>query len=261
MSVFALRARRIRRRGVVLLASVACVAGCLVGPSRVLADDNTVPPNPPFAVSPQSGAGNQYSAPYQWWRIALNKGDSVSATLTVTSEAGDDVYLRLYPPGTTDGRQSHVASEEGPGKSFTYVADRSGEFLFRVFTFDSGNSSYVFTFEVTRAPVKSALGLLSTPTAPRTMSRTVYYNVYGYLKPRHTKGTYPVRIYRWRLTPAKTWKAYGFVRAKAYDYSSYTKYVARIRLSERGTWRLRAYAPEDARHAAKWSGVRTVIVK
>lgn len=260
MGVLVFDARRYWRAGMVCLVLAVSVL-CLIGVSPAVADDNTVPPNPPFAVSPQSGNGHQYSAPYQWWRVALSKGDSISATLTVTSEAGDDVYLRLYPPGTTDGRQAHVASEQGAGKSFTYVADRSGEFLFRVFTFDAYSSSYVFTFEVAQAPGKAALGLLSTPAAPGTWSRTSYYNAIGYLKPRHTAGTYPVRIYRWRKTSATTWKAYGYVKAKAYNHSSYTKYVARIRLAERGTWKLRAYAPEDSLHEAKWSGTRYVTVR
>lgn len=103
---------------------------------------------------------------------------------------------------------------------------------------------------------------VGTPVAPLTMSRYRTYSVYGYLKPRHTKGTSPVRIIRYRLTNSG-WKQYGtYVDAKAYDYSSYTKYIASVRLPYAGKWKLRAYAPADTYHNAAWSsGFDYVTVK
>lgn len=92
-----------------------------------------------------------------------------------------------------------------------------------------------------------------TPIAPRTMRAGRASTVYGYLKPRHTAGTYPVRIYRYRYVGGK-WKRYGYVKAKASSYSSYTKYTARVKLPYRGRWKLRAYHPADSSHAASWSG-------
>jgi len=92
-----------------------------------------------------------------------------------------------------------------------------------------------------------------TPIAPATMQDGTYYTVYGFLKPHHNAGTYPVRIYRWRKTASGNWKSYGYLTAKAYDYSTYTKYLRRMRFSTTGTWRVRAYAPADYWHAAAWS--------
>ena len=101
-----------------------------------------------------------------------------------------------------------------------------------------------------------------TPIAPKTMRRSRYYTVYGYLKPRHKAGTYPVRIYKWKKTSSGRWKSYGYVNAKAYNYSSYTKYLRKIKLTSRGKWRLRAYARADSAHAAAWSsGYDYVTVK
>lgn len=245
-----------RLAGIVI--AVALSASLFV-PAVAFADDNTVPENPPIAVSPQSGAGNQWSAPYQWWRIWLNTGDSVTATLTVTS-SGDSCYLRLYPPGTTDGRQSYVAAEGSTWKGFTYTADRTGHFLFRVHTFSYGDSSYVFTFITAAAPVKTA-PTLGPPVAPTTMYRTRYYTIAGSLKPRHAAGSYPVRVYKYRRVTRTRWQSYGYTLAKASDYSTYSKYAARIRLPYAGTWRLRAYAPADALHVAAWSGYDYVTVK
>ena len=58
------------------------------------------------------------------------------------------------------------------------------------------------------------------------------------------------------------WKSYGYVNAKAYNYSSYTKYLRKIKLTSKGKWRLRAYARADSAHAAAWSsGYDYVTVK
>ncbi len=92
-----------------------------------------------------------------------------------------------------------------------------------------------------------------TPIARSKMSSKKSYTVWGTLKPKHTAGTYPVRIYKWKKTSSGKWKKYGYVKAKAYNYSSYTKYSVKMRLKYKGTWRLRAYAVADAGHAAAWS--------
>lgn len=94
---------------------------------------------------------------------------------------------------------------------------------------------------------------VSTPIARGTMSRHRYYGVRGYLKPRHTAGTYPVRIYKWKKRASGSWKSYGYVRAKASDYSAFTKYTRSVRLPSAGRWRLRAYTPADDGHSATWS--------
>jgi hypothetical protein len=95
--------------------------------------------------------------------------------------------------------------------------------------------------------------LVSTPKAPRTMRRSRYYTVYGDLRPKHKSGIYPVRIYRYKKTSSGKWKSYGYVKAKARNYKSYTKYYRKLRLTSRGRWRLRAYAPADSEHAKTWS--------
>lgn len=102
--------------------------------------------------------------------------------------------------------------------------------------------------------IRSAIprAFVRTPVAPRSMRAGRASTVYGYLKPRHTAGSYPVRIYRYRSVGGK-WKSYGYVKAKASSYSSYTKYTAKVKLPYRGRWRLRAYHPADSAHAASWS--------
>ncbi len=93
---------------------------------------------------------------------------------------------------------------------------------------------------------------VGNPVAPRTMTRGRYYTVTGSLKPRHTAGTSPVRIYRYRYVGGK-WKSYGYVNAKVVNRLSYSKYTKRMSLPAAGRWRLRAYAPTDAQHFGTWS--------
>ncbi len=102
---------------------------------------------------------------------------------------------------------------------------------------------------------------LTNPYAPTTVYRNRAFTTYGYLKPRHTSGSYPVRIYKYRYVSG-VWKSYGYVTAKASNYSSYTKYLKALSLPYAGKWRLRTYAPADSGHAATWSsGYDNVTVK
>jgi len=113
----------------------------------------------------------------------------------------------------------------------------------------AGNIETAKTVKLTVVKPKASLG---TPIAPKTMKRSKSYNVYGSLKPRHTKGTKPVRIYKYKKVGGK-WKSMGYVKATASNYGSYSRYKVKMRLTSKGKWRLRAYAPADSKHAATWS--------
>ncbi len=102
---------------------------------------------------------------------------------------------------------------------------------------------------------------VSNPVAPSTMSHARFYTVYATLVPQHAEGSHPVRIYKHRRVGGR-WRACGYVLARASNYSSYTKCTARMKLTLKGRWRLRAYARADADHSAKWSrGYDYVTVK
>jgi len=109
--------------------------------------------------------------------------------------------------------------------------------------YDAATGSVVYTLP--RA-------FVGNPRAAAVMYVGKAKTVYGYLKPAHKAGTYPVRIYKWRSVGGK-WKAYGYVKAKASAYSGYTKYTKSLSLPAKGKWRLRVYHPADAGHAASWS--------
>jgi len=115
-------------------------------------------------------------------------------------------------------------------------------------THPDGEVAYSYTVGGSN-PASQSVG---TPKAPTTMSHAKSSTVYGYLKPRHTAGTYPVRIQAYRLVSG-VWTSHGYTKANASNYSTYTKYSAAVRLPHTGKWRLQAYAPTDSGHIAAWS--------
>jgi len=139
------------------------------------------------------------------------------------------------------------------------VTDQLGRFSFKVAP--TSRRTYQVRFAgvadeylpaLSKAAVVNPRSWVGRPRARSTFSRSKYYTVYGYLKPRHTAGTYPVRIYKYRYVNG-AWKSYGYVRAKVSNYSNYSRYTRSVRLPYAGKWRLRSYAPADSRHASAWS--------
>lgn len=204
-----------------------------------------------------SQAGAAYVGPLpSFW--ALSSSATLPAYGSTYSFSG-----KVFAGGTAVNAESvalqHATSESGPfyNASLSDATDATGAFSIAVkpywkryyrATYDSGAF-------VAISPVRSVTPrtLVYAPVAPAELLSTRTYYVYGYLKPAHTAGSYPVRIYRWRYVNG-AWKSYGYQWAKAYAYnSSTTRYAASVRLPYTGTWALRAYAPADAWHAAAWS--------
>ncbi len=184
----------------------------------------------------------------------VSYGGKAKLTGTLTSVGGIPiggvtVRLEMSPDGGAWAPYGFVTTNGSGGYSLTTPALYNARYLRANF---QGTTMYP-SIQSNSRRVKPKV-YVRTPIAPKTMRRTKYYTVYGYLKPRHSAGSYPVRIYKWKKTSSGKWKSYGYVSAKAYNYSSYTKYLRKIRLSSSGRWRLRAYAPSDYWHAGTWSG-------
>ncbi len=144
---------------------------------------------------------------------------------------------------------THVIPDIPPGQtglsSWLVEAVGAGTMTYSVSALGNTTARTVFV----PAGPKVSLG---APVAPKTMKKSKSYTVYGSLKPKHTKGTKPVRIYKYKKVGTK-WVKKGYVTAKAYNYKSYTRYKVKMKLTSKGKWRLRAYAPLDSRHSATWS--------
>jgi hypothetical protein len=166
------------------------------------------------------------SAPLAGKRVALQSSPSSSGfadtQISTTSRADGTFAMTVTPISKTCYRASFAGDAGSQGSRSGYV---------------------------TVIP----LAYVSAPVAPATMSTLRSSKVYGFLKPRHAAGTYPVRIYKYRNVSGK-WRGYGYVSARASNYSTYTKYAASMRLAPKGRWRLRACQPSDAGHGVSWSG-------
>jgi len=167
------------------------------------------------------------------------------------------IILQSAAPGASYKDTSLVATTDAAG-AFSFSVKPASKTYYRVrFAGSTGYAAAGPTASVHALP----RAYVSTPVAPSSMSHSKYYTVYGYLKPRHTSGTHPVRIYKYRYVSGH-WKSYGYVSAKASNYSTYTKYSCSIRLPYKGKWRVRAYALADSGHAATWSsGYDYITVK
>jgi hypothetical protein len=198
--------------------------------------------------------------------------------------ASQDVYCRDLATGVTKRITTSSRNEEAVGVagSRVFYHDFSGfdAWTLKFYDLDTGITQQVTTEareeesfwgnEVVCPSLDEGVLLyelgkpkayVATPIAPTTMSHTRYYTVYGYLKPRHASGSYPVRIYKYRYVSGH-WKSYGYLSAKASNHSTYTKYSRSIKLPYKGKWRVRAYAPADSGHVATWSsGYDYVTVK
>lgn len=101
---------------------------------------------------------------------------------------------------------------------------------------------------------------LTRPSAPRTVKAGVAFTSKGDLKPRHTAGARSVKVLCYRRELQSDGR-YRYVLRKTFsavneNYSTYTKYSARITLPAKGKWRMVAKIEGDSTHATTVSGGR-----
>jgi hypothetical protein len=86
---------------------------------------------------------------------------------------------------------------------------------------------------------------MPTPGKPSTVYHGRAFTSYGYIKPKHSAGSYPVQLIFEHLHSGKVVYTKK-VNARASNYSSYTKYSASVNLPYAGAWRFRAYHKGDS---------------
>jgi hypothetical protein len=112
---------------------------------------------------------------------------------------------------------------------------------------------------------------LTKAVAPSAVRKGRRFTAYGFLKPRHRAGSYPVKFELYRSVRQRdgsyAWVLYRSVSARASDYRPnrrkawYTKYKATISLPYRGKWRIRAYHAADATYGPSYSSWRSITVR
>lgn len=103
--------------------------------------------------------------------------------------------------------------------------------------------------------------LLGTPTCPTSVRHGTAFKVNGSLKPRFGAGTKTVTVKAYRYASGK-WRFFKSYSAVNSNYSSYTKYTAKIVISRRGKYRFKAsMAATSTSLAATSRYSRTLTVK
>jgi len=190
----------------------------------------------------------------------------IDKSAPITSSDAKAAYARsaVIRLAASDGGMSGVAATyhrlDGGRKTrgATVVASAVGNHTLQFWSVDAaGNVEIAKTakFVVTKPRVS-----LGAPKAPTTIRKSKSYTIHGSLKPKHTQGAKPVRIYLYKKV-GLAWIYKGYFKAKAYDYKGWTRYRGKMKLTSRGEWRVRAYAPADSLHAATWSKYDYFTVK
>jgi len=179
--------------------------------------------------------------------VGYNASTNVMGVLASQGAAlgARDVQLQYYSSGwktygtaKTDSAGKVVFSAKPVSKNRTY---------FRlVFAATGYVTSTTSSIAVTPRPY------VGRPTRPSVAYLNRAFTVKATLNPRHSVGSYPVKILCYRYENGKWVYRKGFY-ARAYNYSSYSRVYAKVKLPYRGYWKMRAYAKADSRHAKAYS--------
>jgi hypothetical protein len=110
------------------------------------------------------------------------------------------------------------------------------------------------------SPVPLPKPVLGAPRVPKRVAAGARLTVMGTLAPQHPAGAGSVEIRCYRYDGA-SWVYRKTRLATNKDYGGVTRYEAQFGLGSRGRWRLVAYAPADAEHAAVTSASSHVTVR
>lgn len=175
-------------------------------------------------------------------------------TPTSAPVAGETVYV--YAKGYRDASFKKVGEAVTDGSGRYAVSVRpSSVTRYRVRFFGSPTYLPVTAPDVTVSPY----AYLTRPTAPSTAKVGATFSSAGYLKPRHTAGTKPVKLSCYRLEN-NVWRVRKTVYATCYNYGTYSKYVARYSLPYKGKWKVTASVPADAMHLTTSTSPRYMSV-
>lgn len=201
------------------------------------ADDNL--PGVPASLSPVHGGLGVSTDTDDVYRIHAHAGQWISASLTGSPSAPattTDFDLYLYPPGSTSTTSTPLAVSDGGvyPKSFALKAPTSGDYYLQAHAF-AGEGTYSLAWSV------RSFATVYKPVALSRVTHGYHFTVYGYVAPRHARGTYLVWLKFYKRDSHGVYVFHNSVRARRYYYSSTkTKYKASVSLPHKGAWRVRA---------------------
>lgn len=205
----------------------------------------------PIAPPPPPPPAPDTTAPVTASNAKASYYNTATITLTAVDNAGGSgvaaTYYRLDSAPTPTAGTVAVTSVVGTHTLEFWSVDASG----------NAEAPKTVSFTVTK---QLPLATVTTPVCASTVYRNRAFTTYGYLKPRHTAGTYGVKLYFYRYESG-VWKLRKTVPAKLSNYSTYSKYTASTYVPYAGKWRVRGYHAADAQHRASYSSYRYFTAK
>lgn len=181
----------------------------------------------------------------------------ISGTMTTNVGApikGESIDLYAKPYGRSSFARVAGATTDASGTySFSVVPSSSTKYSVRFLASPSYLPTTAAELQIT------PYAYVGIPTSPSTARRNVAFTSTGYLKPRHTAGTKPVKLTCYRLESG-AWKARKTVYASVSNFASYSKYTARFSLPYTGKWKIVASVTGDGLHLPTSSYARYLSV-
>lgn len=218
------------------------------------------------SVSTWGGSGNSAYPANNWTPVISDDGRYVAFGSTASglvpgdTNGIEDVFVRDRLAGITERLTVGLGSEQGSGNSPAISAD--GRWVvYRSYSPNLVEGDTNSTYDVFLADRSLDEGAIYVQT-PQPGSTLAYSSVLSFrpriraisggLKTHKVLGSYPVRIYRWRLV-RKKWKAAGYVTASVRASGRGFRYSSRVAFNHPGRWRLRARCLATKQHPAAWS--------
>ena len=244
------QARSSRPHRLPLLAALALLALALAAPATAAANTTSLSLVASPEVTPFGG-------------VAVLTGTLMDTTGVPVALGGQPVYVWASPNGTFPGTLLAIVTTGNATPAYD-----TGTYTLTVAPVDKTYYQMTYLavgpYDASSSNVVSVTPkvYLSKPRVPGTVKARQKFKTTVYLQPRHTAGlrsTVKVKAYR---RESGKWVRKTTKWMRNYNYLDMTRCTVKFALKQKGTWRVRAYAPADGKHAATrspWS--RTFTVK
>jgi len=183
--------------------------------------------------------------------------DASQAAIVTDDSAMSGCQVILQSSTSATGfADTSMTTTTGPDGSFTFAVVPRDMTYYRVRFAGMTDIHLPATSDYVRVLPVASVGAPSVPVV--YAGKAVVAS--GFLAPRHTAGSKPIRVYKYRRVSG-AWKSYGYVLATVSNTTGGSKYKATITLPNAGSWRLAAYNLADSKHAGSWSEYTSVTVQ
>lgn len=197
--------------------------------------------------------------------VRYGRSASFTGSLVETPPAapleGQVVTLQRKPYGATSWSNVATASVDASG-NYGFTSKPTVATYYRTYFANEGLDYLpVYSRSVLVKPGVS----LTLPSSPSVVRRGAVFTTGGFLKPRHSAGSHNVRVYAQRYERQRN-GTYKWVTRRTFtttnsNYSSYSRYTARVSLPYAGRWRFISIYATTSKYAYTKTSYRYFTVR